>query len=350
MSLWKLPRMDGPMRPFALAMLLLLSAPATAAPPRVTIVGPLKNVGFVTLWIAKDRGLFADEGLDVDFTIMQGGSMARAAQTVATKRADFSAQSALHAVIGAEAGHRLVIVAAFSNRLLQDLVVRRDALVRRGLDPAKVARQPLAERLKAMKGLRLAVDGGYYTEMYIRLLAEHGGLDSTRDLAVIPMGGSRNQYSEFLEGRVDGFMATQPYNWLAVQEPRPGLTLVDNIAKGEFPPFRDFLFQTLLTSPETIRDRASVVKRVARALRRADTYMRGAPASEVGAILNRQFPELDPRMLERSFQNVLPALTPNLTISKASFEHVVEFALHIGAVRSRPPLETLYTNDFVAAR
>ena len=135
-------------------------------------------------------------------------------------------------------------VLTFANLFQNDpinLVVRKEVAAQRGLS----AGMPLAERLKALRGLKVGVAPGPPT--WLRVLFESVGLDADSDIEMVLIHGDE-QNSAFGEGRVDALYAHTPYLERALVE--QGAVMLVNQSAGEVPSLTGRQIHTLVTTQD----------------------------------------------------------------------------------------------------
>jgi hypothetical protein len=142
-----------------------LFASKTALPAdslkKVRVAFPSIVIDFAPLWIAREKGLFREEGIDAEITYIQGGT--RVVQALVSGDVNFGMGTATGAVTARAAGEGIITVAVPMNRL----------------DYAFVSRQPIS-RPADLNGKKVGVAGV-------------GGADNLANRIALESGKARRQ-------------------------------------------------------------------------------------------------------------------------------------------------------------
>src|SRR6185312_8724595 len=170
----------------ALALLGLQNMQALAASAPVKVTATVIGVS-VSIWpaiVAKEKGFFKEEGLDVD--LISTGASSRSLQQVAAGVAQIGSSSMVDTVraIGAGAG-----VKVFINSLAvgtHSLVAAKDI-----------------KSVKDLKGKRVMTGGqGDITNLWWKAMAKHYGLDPEKDVELLFSGSTSNRVAALFAGGV----------------------------------------------------------------------------------------------------------------------------------------------------
>jgi NitT/TauT family transport system substrate-binding protein len=232
------------------ALLILLPSGVQAAAERRLQIGFVSIVpGVAPLWVAADRGFFAQEGLDPEL-IFIGSAPTMVASMMA--REVPLAQTAGTAVVSAVAGGApLKILMTFSNRLSSDLVAR-----------------PGITRPEDLKGKRVGVQsmgGGIWMQALLAL--EHLGLEPVRDRLHIQVIGPQPQLAKALEtGAIDVTVLPTPFSQSLKARGYPVLLEMRNT---NIP----LTLNSLIALKETVEQSPQLVERVLKGLLRALVFI-----------------------------------------------------------------------------
>jgi NitT/TauT family transport system substrate-binding protein len=190
------------MRSALAVVLLVLATPARAAVPVRVILPDPDNLQLMAFWVARGAGLFEREGLAVTLSVppSPGGVLQRFLQGDAPA-AVLPAPAYLD-LIAQRAPIRLV--ANLLRHEPANLVVRSSALGARGISLAR----PLAERLRALRGLKVGVAPGPVGRL--RALFASAGLVADEVVQIVGVAGPE-QNDALASGRVDALFAHTPY-------------------------------------------------------------------------------------------------------------------------------------------
>lgn len=328
------------MRRFLIAMVTLalgLSAcgGATAVPPTAAVLTPIQyamgyipDVQFAPFYVAKDKGYFAAEGLDVSFeTLFENDS----APLIGANTLQFGTVSAEQVLQARAQGLPLVYVAAWYQKF-PVAIVARDSL---GLaTPAD------------LKGQRIGLPG-LYGASYIglrALLKQAGIAESEVTLDAIGF----NQVALFAAGEADivvGYANNEP-----VQLAASG----NAITTFEIADYVHMAANGMVTNEQTIRDHPELVRGMVRALLRglADTITNPDEALEISKNYVEPLTLADAAMLATQRQ-VLAASIEMWKADRlgyadpAGWEATHAILLDMGLLTAPLDLKQSFTNEFV---
>jgi NitT/TauT family transport system substrate-binding protein len=179
----------GTMIVFLLAFGLGLTAAraqAAAAPTRIVIAYAAMNARVAPLWVARERGFFKKYGIDAETIFVRGAPTLVAAMQSNEIDVGYTGGTA---VVGAVAnGADLKVLAAFTNRVTYDLMVR-----------------PGIKSPEDLRGKRFGIQSiGGTVWMGAILALEHLGMDAERDKINIMALGDQNVLAQALQaGTID---------------------------------------------------------------------------------------------------------------------------------------------------
>jgi NitT/TauT family transport system substrate-binding protein len=290
----------------------LLVSPSSAfaerapTPLRVLVPGA-ENLQYLSFWVARGSGYFAEEGVDVSLVIPPAPALAQSA---------FQRGEADVAVLSPPMYLRLVAeqfpVVLVANLLQNDpinLLVRRSVAEERKLSRG----QPLEDRLRGLRGLRIGVAPGPPSRL--RALMNGSGLDADRDLELVILHG-REQNAAFGEHRVDALYAHTPYLETALID-QDAVLLVDQSA-GEFAPLAARQIHALVATRAFAGAHREVVQAMVRAIYRAQRLVHADPARAAEAVM-RAISSYDRRHVETLIALYAPAVPPTPRVTPEGF-------------------------------
>jgi NitT/TauT family transport system substrate-binding protein len=330
MRTWTRPSVLPILAALLLTLVAALGGPAPAAaqrqPDKVTLRLDWINSGYHALWYyAKDKGVFAEHGIELE--VLEGRGSDLTAQTVGNGSVMFGTADAGAVISLASQGLPVKIVGSYFRTT------------------------PLAAIFPKKHGWKAWKDMAGATVGYGALLApipaalKNVGLEGKLRLtkmepAAVP--------ASLLEGRVDaifsfGFLQVPvleakglPVSTLSIADAGinvPGLALITN---------RDMIAK----NPDLVR------RFITAAQKSLDAVQKDAPGA-LEALLKRS-PSLDRaahlRILELSFPLFHSAASrgrPLAWTPPADIDKAQEILIPFGAVKSRQPIETYFTNEFV---
>jgi NitT/TauT family transport system substrate-binding protein len=122
---------------------------------------------------------------------------------------------------------------------------------------------------------------------------------------------------------------------------------IDN-AKGEDPSLPEFLMENLIARPETVTKEGDLVRRMVRALTRANQWARKSTPEQVAAALKPFLAKTPPDLLLAGAKSVQPALSADGRTSERSYQVTQDILEQAGILKKRAPYSELVTNEFLA--
>lgn len=164
-------------------------------PNHLTISYPSISGAQAVLWIAKETGIFRDNGLDADLVYIAGGPRSMAALLSGQLQVIGTGGNALVAA-NLNGAKDTVLIATTYNTLVFSLMTRANLK-----DP------------RDLKGKTFGVTGlGSLSDFTLRTLLRRWSLDSARDVVVRAMGGYPEILSGMQSGMLDGGVFSPPGN------------------------------------------------------------------------------------------------------------------------------------------
>jgi NitT/TauT family transport system substrate-binding protein len=243
-------------------------------------VASAPNVFLSALYVAKDDGMFAKEGLTVEIVEVESGNDSVAA---------LASGQAQYADVGFEdlaeldkAGDDSVVMAHdILNRVTLTLVMRKEVA-----DQKKVtAASPLRDRLSALKGLKIGITSpGSPTDTYMRYYLGSVDLDPERDVEIVPLGGGSALLAALEKGQIDAYHLSPPTPYVAAEKGF-GVVLIDG-PKGEVPELDKFDYTAWATSRQWAEDNAGTAAAFSRALAQATAKVKQQPDAVAAQIMD----------------------------------------------------------------
>ncbi|TMB74952.1 MAG: ABC transporter substrate-binding protein [Deltaproteobacteria bacterium] len=177
--------------PFAATLCLIFASVASAQVTRIKVGYSSIGVGQSLVWVAKEAGLFKENGLDVQLIFI--GSSSILSQAVIARDVPIAIMSGTAAINSQLAGSDLVIAASTKKDPAQAFLVT-----------AKGISQPAQ-----LKGKKLAVSRlGASSDFILRLILKKIGLVPDKDVAIIQIGSSPVRMAALANGVADGTALT----------------------------------------------------------------------------------------------------------------------------------------------
>ena len=303
-----------------LILFFLLSASAEAQEPRKIYVAiPAVTPAVSTFAIARDRGYYREEGLDVELVQMPSAVGTQALIAGNVKFSTIGGASMPPVLRGAPLRF---LFSTFSKPMFW------------------LYSKPEIRTVAELKGRKVGVSSlGSGPDSILRDILKKNGLDGARDVTVLPVGSGTARFYALQAGSVDAAMLSIPANFLAQDAGfRELVSLVDQDLVE--------LQGSILAPVSVIESDPALVERFVRGSVKGFITFRDSRATAVQ--LMAKFLQLKEDMVARIYDRFRPGLTPDGTIGEAlqrkSLEHIVE---RVG-VKEPPPLSKIF--DFSLTR
>ena len=324
------------------AMLALGATPLAAQPATLEdIVVAMPNFTFTSTpnFIAEELGLWAKHGLRVKIIQIAGVG---ATNAVIAGSADFVQAGGSTLTRAVARGQRLLAIANTAERNIVAITMRKETAEAAGFD----AKAPLEKRAAVLRGKTFGVGAiNANPHAYLLAVASRGGVKPD-ELRVTALEGNA-MMAAFQNKQIDGMSNSPPWPLKPVVD---GLSVV--IASGpdgDPPNAVNFAYNVVLAKPETCEKRRQICVAMGQVMKEAIAYMHSNPA-EVRAILGKKFPNLEPKLIEAAYAEILKSTPKVPVVTKQSLENADDFNVEAGMMKADAKLKSydgLYTDEFV---
>ena len=206
---------------------------------------------------------------------------------------------------------------------------------------------PFAEKLRGLKGLTVGVtQAGALTAHLAAFVIRKAGYLPQQDVKIIPIGAGPTWLAALENRKVDVALTATPVPETAVSRGF-ALMLIDN-AKGEDPSIPEFLMENLITRPEVIEKNPDLVRRMVRALHKANKWaLAGTPEQVAEALKPTLGKNAPPEVFLAGVKSTLPALSPDGRTSERSVQITQDILEQAGILKKRIPYAEVVNNDFL---
>lgn len=327
----------------ALALGVLLSSTAGAAERVTARIGHGHFMAYLPIYVAKDGGLFAEEGVDAEITIITGAAVL---QALAAGSLDFAAALAPSIVASMAKGLPFITVAANQNRLDLELTLRKDTAASKGISSTL----PVQARIERLRGLKIGVSGaGSSPDLTLRWLLRRSGLDPERDAVIVAISAGETFNPALKSGRIDAMFTGPPRG--AVAEAEGYGTIVFSSAAGEIAEIRQLPASLVITRRDLAERNPELIGRVARALGRANNLLQDQP-DLARQILGKSWGGIPADILARTLETLRQATPRGARMTEEEWRAGNRFFIEAGF--SKEALEAregkFWTNRFLEAR
>jgi len=322
-------------------VVVLLAVLVSAAPPevwaaeKVTVgVGGVALMVYLPTALAKSKGYFAEEGLDVEILDIKGGG-SQAASALIGGSVDFSANAIDHAIKAKVQRKDLVAIHSHVRLPVMGLVVA---------NKYKGEIKSLAD----LRGRPVGVTSpGSQTHMVLGFLLAKSGVKAD-EVKIIGAGGSTMPLA-IEKDSVHAGMMVDPFFTVFLKQGK-GYALVDMFtAKGTLDAMGgEVQGTTLLTRPDVIAKRPATVQKMVNALVKANKFITSSSGEELAKSLPRELAG-DPKLYAESFEHAREAFPPDSLVSREGVARVIETMRAFEAVPPGMKIEpdSVFDNRYV---
>jgi NitT/TauT family transport system substrate-binding protein len=278
----------------ALAAIVSLATWSSVAAQTIHMSYPGLTGESCPLWIAKEAGLFKQNGIDAELVYMEGGRLS--IQSLLSGSTQFMAGDAVSAFSAVAGGADIVLLASAKNVLPYVFAVSKEVV------------RPQDLRGKIIGTSQIGGRAGEIARLVIRNM----GVDPDKDVTYVAVGGTMSRLAALSAGKVQAAPISQVV--ASVAEER-GLKVL------QIEPL-PFIIDALWTSRKTVEENPKLIQNVLRSyaqaiaivvndreksLRTLQKYMRTSDARLVEGAYDRYKAEVDrlPIPPEKAIQNTL---------------------------------------------
>jgi NitT/TauT family transport system substrate-binding protein len=311
------------------------------APKKVKMTIPVVAHSMTPVYVAQSKGFFAEEKLELDITSTGGGGPD--IRALIAGDVEFSFTTGDNVILAHQEGKRLVMVSSGLNKLFINWAMHKDTAKAKGVTET----MPLAEKIKALKGLTVGVTNpGALTAHLAAFVIRKAGYTPQQDVQIIPIGAGPTWLAALENRKIDVALTAPPVPETAIS--RGFAIMFINNAKGEDTSIPEFLMENLVARPETVVKEPDLVRRMVRALTRANQWALKSSPEQVADALKPFMAQTAPELLLAGARSVLPALSPDGRTSERSFQVTQDILEQAGILKKRASYAELVTNEFLA--
>jgi NitT/TauT family transport system substrate-binding protein len=311
------------------------------APRKVKMTMPVVAHSMTPVYIAQGRGFFTDEKLDLDITSTGGGGPD--IRALIAGDVEFSFTTGDNVILAHQEGKKLLMVMSALNKVFINWAMHKESAKAKGISES----MPLAEKIKALKGLTVGVTNpGALTAHLAAFVIRKAGYNPQQDVKIIPIGAGPTWLAALENRKIDVALTAPPVPETAIS--RGFAVMFINNVKGEDPSIPEFLMENLIARPETVAKEGDLVRKMVRALTRANQWALKSTPEQVADVLKPFLAKTPPDLLLAGAKAVLPALSPDGRTSERSFQVTQDVLEQAGILKKRVPYSELVTNEFLA--
>jgi NitT/TauT family transport system substrate-binding protein len=288
----------------AFASLAVLGTSASAA-ERIKISTFQANLCCFTVYVAKELGLFEKHGIAAELIY---GTGIQAANIMISGSAEVGAFAVEHGVAVAARGQDVKLLVLNEQLPPLGLIVRNDV-------PTPNADKPYPAMVRDLKGLKIGISSaGASTDTTLQYLLREAGLDPKRDVTIVPVGDPNTMLAALKNGVIDGAMAVEPTQTIAVQGLKIAKMMVD-VEGGGAPLFQQYAYNGMFVRSAFIKDRAQVARGIVAAVIEAEQAINDpARADEILKVGAATIKGMDPALLRAYLERYRTIFRPVATV------------------------------------
>jgi NitT/TauT family transport system substrate-binding protein len=306
-----------------LAFVLCLSTQGTslaAEPVKVKVGISAMTTAFLPLFVAKDKGFFKEEGLDVSLLFFKTGRESQ--QAMVSRDIDIGAGATTEPVYLRDAGQDVKMIWGISDKM-----------------PYKLFAQPSIKTLQEAKGKRFAVSGyGALTDFLTRYVLKHFGMNPETDVKILQVGSIPARYAALKSGAVDVAILDEP---LITKAEKEGYSMILDL-KDVLP---EWQYEVFYVRAEEIAKDSEMLKKFLRAYQKGTVYTKKNEEEAVKIDMatlgfNREDAEIGYKFFVSSFRD-------DGTLATKGIEIMVDSDFKAGNIKRQQSLNELVDNTFI---
>lgn len=319
------------------------AAPGQAAAAAVVPVATTgASVSYLPFYVAEHEGFFAQHGLRLQVTTVQGGGPD--VQALIAGEVDFDLTATSFALLAAEKGQKLLVVEDLLDRSEMDLVLGNDVVSRLGI----TASTPLNVRLKDLKGLTIGVTSpGSLGDQVMRFLITQAGYQPGKTVKIAAVSSGAAMVAALQKHEVDGYMNGVLDADRAVSA-KVGTIVVNNV-RGQVPAMREYEQEGVLVRQDYAQQHPAVVRAFVAALVQAQAWMARHTPRQILAAAKDQLQGVEPALLLQVIGESRQAYPVDGRSTQAGIESVERLMQLAGQLKRPIPWNQVASNAYLPA-
>ncbi|MDR5833931.1 ABC transporter substrate-binding protein [Caballeronia sp. LZ034LL] len=303
--------------------------------PELHIAAASTGITYLPMLVAKQRGYFKDEGLDVTIAAFSGGS--KTLEALLGGSSDMVAGAYSNTITMATKGQHLVVVAA--------QVICPGWIFGVSQKHGADVKSP-----KDLKGMRIGVSApGSSTHMAVNYILHKAGLQPS-DVSIIGVGQAAGAVAAMQAGQIDALIVNDPSATILTKD--GSMRPLENMrtADGNVKVFgSDYPESSVFATKDFIDKNPKTVQAVANAIVRAEKWIAKATPQQVAENVPPQYLGDNKTLYAEAFTNSRRCIAQNgeITPKGAETVHQVLAAFDPAVAAAKIDLATTYDNRFV---
>ncbi len=323
------------------ALSLLGVAQAQSADRPVKIAIGSTSFAWFPLYVAYGAGYFKDEGLAVEIINVPANATPVAA--LMSGSVDISGLGVQAAFAAIDKGQPIKILTPMVTEYTSTIFARPEVMRQKGI----TLKSPLADRVNALKGLKLATTaiGAGPHLMYRYLLKKYAdGADVDKVAEVVPIGDSAATLAGMKRGLIDVSAFSPPVPEKAVSD-GVGEIMIDFI-NGDVPEIAGSVYVVLAVTDAKLKSDGPMIAAVVRALERANKLAQ-ADLVAAGEAARPFLGKMESNLYAEGVKVMKPSLPKTATVSIEGLRAFMNMLIVGGYKFEKVDVKTITANDFV---
>jgi len=318
-----------------IALAFALAAPAHAV-EKVKLSTFQANLCCLTVYVAKHLKLFEKHGVDVELVYGTGIQPANIMISGSTEVGAFAVE---HGVAVSAKGQDVKLIVLNQQLPPLGLIVRNEV-------PTPNAGKAYPEMVRDLKGLKIGISSaGASTDTTLQYLVREAGMNPKTDLNIIPVGDPSTMLAAFRNGVIDGAMAVEPMQTVALSELKIGKMVVD-VEGGGAPLFKEYAYNGMFVRSAFLKDHPEAARGIVAAVVEAEQAINDASRTdEVLAAGAAYLKGMDAGLLRAYLTRYRAIFRPVATVK--AIENVNTLLLRGNLIPQTVPYDRLVATEFM---
>src|SRR5215831_7369327 len=246
--------------PLVAAFALAFSGTPAGAGEKVKMSTFQANLCCFTVYVAQHLKLFEKHGVDVELVY---GTGIQVANIMVSGSAEVGAFAVEHGVAVASKGQDMKLLVLNQRLPPLSLIVRNEV-------PTPNVGKPYPEMVRDLKGLKIGISSaGASTDTTLQYLIREAGLDPKKDVSILPVGDPNTMLAALKNGVIDGAMAVEPTQTIALHGIKIAKMVVD-VEGGGAPLFKEYAYNGMWVRSAFLKDRPQAARGIVAAVVEAE--------------------------------------------------------------------------------
>jgi ABC-type nitrate/sulfonate/bicarbonate transport system substrate-binding protein len=309
---------------------------------RLNIGQTSDSVAFFPLFVAEQEGYFKDEGLTLGDR-PRLGTGAKLAAALQSGSIDVAAGVMTDAYNLYKINGRTKLISTLTDEYYVDIVAGDKV-------PASLDSQPLAAKVKALKGAKIGITGpGSGTEALLIYLLKQQGMDPKSDITMVNLGSDASAAIGALKtGRVDALSFFQPIGQQA-EATGVGRIFISPV-RGDIPAMKAQTHGVAFTTQTVIDRKGPAVQAFVRAIGKAEETIHGDgdQTAKVTELFKQYQKTLNPKAITALIPILQAEMPEQPTPQADGYAKAAAFHQESGLIAAPPAFGTIVPESFVS--